>query len=75
MVLLLSGDVGLDAIQVRVADRKVRIAVLPVEPPEFSALSLNPPIRDAFWLLYPGRLRDRSSEPRKDVDMVLDAAH
>jgi len=34
----------LDAIQVRVAGRKVRITVLPVEPLEFSALSSNPPI-------------------------------
>ena len=73
-MLFLIVDVGGDGIQIGNANRKTAVATL---PGKFGNrwLGFQPEVRCAFQFLDPIRLRDRSAQTGKDVDVIFDSTH
>jgi hypothetical protein len=73
VVLLLTSDVAFHPIELRLADREVRVTALPLEVGIISALCLEPAIRDSFEFFHPLCLRDGSSETGKNMNVIFHA--
>src|SRR5687768_7575846 len=73
MMLLLPPDICRDLFQVRLADREIRVARLPLKIRD--TLLLNPLIRDTFQLFDPFPLGNRASESRQEMHVILYSAH
>ena len=69
MMLLLAHNICAHLFQVRLADRKTRIARLPLKIRD--AFLLNPFIGDPFQFFDPFRLRDGASESRQEMHVIL----
>jgi len=65
----------MDLFDIRLADRKSRIAPLPREIGEFAIPFFQPKIGHAFQFFHPFGLRDRPAQPRQHVNVVLDATN
>ena len=74
VMFFLSGDVLLHLLEIRLADRKIRVTALPLEVTEVTASLLQSEVRDTFQFLYPLGLCGRASEPCEQMDVVFHPA-
>ena len=75
VMLLLVCDVGLDHMEVRLADGKVGVTTLPFEFGIFPRLVFKPNIGDAFEFFDPVGLCDGASESAQEMHMVFNTAN